>query len=322
MRSVLLLTLLAVSTAVSTLAQQPEGRGSVYAAVGYVDGTGVYGDDFAFTLSNVSTEIGAETHLLRRTVLTGTLGATFRMVAAEAAVGEDDANPLTSGFRPQHLNLYARIAGTYATATAGFILDLGPDIFEAEPDPDEPFHFLNSDMQHAIHLGLSGEAPAGSVRLHGRVDGFLTLPHSYTSTFLDTSPGSSGETFTIEGDIDFGDQIVLRAGGAYAFGATEIGLDLAYAVTTEGEEVRRSSTFVDFPGGANGEIRDPIASSFLLSLIPYITLTPAGSPFILTLAAEAPGGAYREHIPYGITLTGDNQSKARIPLSLRVRYGF
>ena len=317
MRSVFLLVLL---TTTPVLAQQPEGRGHVHASVGYFDGTGVYGDDVALTLSNRSAELGAEVHVLRRTALVGTLGTTFRMAAAEAGIGADDPDPFTSGFRPQHLALFARLANEVATATAGFVLDLGPDPFNINLDaePDAPFHFFNSDVQNAVHLGLSSEAPMGPANLHGSLDGFLTLPHVYTSTFRDipTFPETEGDLITIEGEIDFGDQYILRIGGGYTAGLAEFGLDLAYAVTTDGEDVRSAS---ELPVG---EIREPIAARSLLSLIPYVTVASAGSPFEVRLAAEAPGGAYNDHTPYGITVTGENQTKVRMPVSLRVRYGF
>lgn len=314
----------ALGAAFPVLAQQPGGRGNVHVAVGHFDGAGVYGEDPALTTSNLSAEVGAEAHVLRCPVLTCTLGAAFRLAAAEAGVGEDDPDPFTSGFRPQHLDLYARLAGNSVAVTAGLVIDLGPDIFETDPDPDATFQFLNSDMQHAVRLGVSGEAPVGRARLHGSLDGFLTLPHSYTSTYEDIPPGPDepGELITIEGEIDFGDQFILRGGGAFAVGAAEIGLDLAYAVTTAGENITRFPDGIDLTGGVDGEFRSVFESRYVLSLIPYVTVAPSGIPFALTLAVEAPGGAYSEHVAYGITLTGDNQTKVRFPLSLRVRYGF
>ena len=168
------LTLALATLALPALAQQPEGRGAVYAGVGYFASDDTYGDELDLGARVLTADLGAEAHLLRRPHVTGTLGATLRMAEAEYA-------PLSSsGFQPQHLDLYARLAGDFVSATAGFVVDLGPEdtfrgVAEGE-DPEEDLHFFNSDVQHAVRLGVHGEAPAGAFRLHGAVDGFLTLP--------------------------------------------------------------------------------------------------------------------------------------------------
>ena len=321
-RSAFPLILVAFMALSPVRAQHPEGVGTVHAAVGYFDGSGVYGDELGFSHANFSVELGGEAHLLRQAHYTGTLGATFRLAASESGLEGDDPSPLTSGFRPQHLAVYARLAAPSVAATVGFVADLGPDVLETldfTNDADETLPFFNSDAQHAFLLGLSGETTIDALRLHAGLDGFFTLPSSSTSRLFDTTngPGDTTTVITLEGQVDFGDQFIMRAGGGYALGAAEIGLDLAYAVTTAGEsivEVPVSSTFPD------GEARAELDARYVLSVIPYVTFAPTNTSLAFTLAAEAPGGAYSEHVPYGITLTGDRQTKVRFPLSLRVRY--
>lgn len=303
-------------------AQQPTGQGAVFFDAALFDSDGFMDDaggNSTLTQSTWSAGLGAEAHLLRRSHFTGTLGAALRLARTEAGFGEEDPDPFSSGFRLQHLDLYARLAGNAVAATAGFILDLGPTDIFLGPDEtgQEERNFLNSDAQHAIHLGASGEIPAGGFRFHGALGGFFTLPYTFTSSFPELD--NPDVLLTLEGEVDFGDTVLLRGGVSHALGFGHIGLDLAYAVTTEGETITRGPLG---PEGEETEFRDTFEGRSLLSVIPYLTIMPAGSPVQVTLAAEAPGGAYTEHVPHGITLLGDNQWKEHLPVSLRVRYGF
>ena len=303
-------------------AQQPTGRGAVFFDVALFDSDGFMDDDggnSTLTQSTWSAGLGAEAHLLRRTHYTGTLGAALRLARTEAGFGDEDPDPFSSGFRLQHLDLYARLAGNAVAATAGFILDLGPtDIFESpdETTTEQP-NFLNSDAQHAVHLGASGEVPSGGFRFHGALDGFFTLPYTFTNSFPEFE--NPNTLVTVEGEVDFGDTVLLRGGVSHTLGFGHIGLDIAYAVTTEGETITLGPFGLE---GEDMEFRDTFEGRSLLSIIPYLTVGAAESPLQVTLAAEAPGGAYSEHVPYGITLLGNNQWKEYLPVSLRVRYGF
>lgn len=305
------------------LAQQPEGRGSVHIAVGHFDGAGHYGDEFGLVSSTLSAEFGAEAHVLRLPSYTGSLGATLRFADAQVGIGEDDPDPLDSGFRAQNLALYARLASDHVAATLGFVFDLGPkELFEVDPDRDSttPIDFLNSDAQHAVQLGINGTVHSGPIGLKGEATWFLTFPYDYS--LVQIGLPSAPDTVSVEATVDFGDQVVLRAGGFLVAGAAEIGLDIAYAKTTAGESVLRFPEGLDLPDFPEGEFREPLRTRSLLSVIPYVTLSPTGLPLAVTLAMEAPGGAYGEHVPYGITIAGDSQTKVRFPFSIRAEYGF
>jgi hypothetical protein len=195
---------------------------------------------------------------------------------------------MTSGFTPQNIVLYGRVAGERFGVRAGVLIDMGQGPEEATP--------ANSDGQHAVLLGGSIGIPAGgTLRLTVGVDAHLTLSR--------TISGAASVS------IDDGDVYSIYFSGQYPIGPTHVGLRVQYV------------TLTDITRTTDGEdVVFPESDSYQLALVPSVTVHPPGVPIHVTLQLGARSGAVQEYADFGIALTGKNVAATRLPVALRLRF--
>jgi hypothetical protein len=294
-----------------TLAQQAEPA-FVFGQVGYAYSTGEYGphapDVVVSDASMTTVTLGGEVPVARVAGFSLRPGAALRF-ARFRQYGIDGEQAIFESSGLQHLDLYVHADDGLTEVTAGFVLDLGPNAFDAENDGG----FFTSDTQHALHAGVASGQPFGPVRVSIALEGFLTLPVDYQTLYA-TTPEDTGTLVDVRTDL--GNVVNIRLGAGYGFRTGEVGLDLLQS------DISRSETTFDVPGP------DPATTiegghRWLFSLAPFVRLAPPGTPLVVEVAGRAPSAAwYLEHVPVGFTVAGTDLPKVRVPLSLSVRFEF
>ena len=304
------LLVLAALCAIPAAAQSPERfsvevSGGLLSADTFIDGDRTRVDS-EYRASFF--ELGGEAHLVRRTALTGSVGAFLRF--ADVSYGDG----FSSGFGPQNVGLYGSVRNDALAARLGFLLDVGGSL-----DPTSvPSGPVRSDQQDAFLLGLGGQHSRGPARFFGGLDAFLTLPDEQSLILVDMDGDELGFA-----DFDQGDLYAFHAGGGYGLGRAELGLRLQYTYTTDSSidfgDVDPADLGLEFE---NGTIEG--SDRYQLSVIPYVEVRPGPAGLSFTVQGSAMGGGLfaQEYAPVGLLLVGEATEAPRFPVTLRARYGF
>ena len=285
LRPLAVLALLALVAPLAS-AQHPEGIATVYGSVGYLAPNRTLDADGSSLLipgdyAVVTARAGVEVHAARLAGVTATLG--FAADFANAMAREGDLET-ASGFGPQNLRPYLRLAHAYGTVTAGYVVD--------QADETLP---RTSDGQDAVWLGATARYAPPRFAVFAGVDAFLTEP---------LEVGDAGAPAA----RDLGDVTVLHAGGALRTRMVEVGVraqlltvsaatdDLADPVTDLGGDTRRAQ----------------------IGLVPYLSIDPKRDPVAFTLMLGARGGLNQEYAPFGITLGGQSVPAPASPITVRL----
>lgn len=316
LRPVLGFSLGALVFAAPAFAQTPERvaitlSGGYLSAGDYVDGEGNR-EDTGGSISSAFLELGGEVHLVRQANLTGTVGASFRLVDLGFS---DDFGGSEGGLRPQTLGLYGAVANDQLGARLGLLLDVS-----RTNEPGELFIPTNSDAQTAFMLGLDGQKAFNATRVFGGLDAFLTLPDRDALNYVD----DQGVDFGLA-DFDQGDVLGLHAGAGYRLRAAEVGLRLQYTYTTNASIHIDDADGLDYEAfGANADGTFEDSDRYQFSVIPYLTVRPGLRGLDVTLQGSGMSAGFfnQEYAPLGILIAGEATYAPVLPVSLRVRYGF
>jgi len=243
--------------------------------------------DVGVDFSVLTTEFGAELVVAHRAAYDAFVGSAIHLARATLGSGIN-AEQMTSGFTPQNIVFYGRVAGERFGVRAGVLIDMGQGPEEATP--------ANSDGQHAVLLGGSVVILAGgTLRLTAGVDAHLTFSRAIS--------GAASVS------IDDGDVYSIYFSGQYPIGPVHVGLRVQYV------------TLTDITRTTDGEdVVFPESDSYQLALVPSVTVQPPGVPIHVTLQLGARSGAVQEYADYGVALAGKNVAATRLPVALRIRF--
>ena len=287
-------------------------RGAAFAGVSYLRTAGVLGRDNGLDTEVLTLRLGGEAHLFSRPGPTGPTAGTLG-VALQAVDFSADGF-FRSGLRPQSVEVYGRVARASGpvtrAATAGFVLDLGPD-FGSGPGDDA---FPNSDRRDAVRLGVDASTEHGRDRASGGIEAIYLLPLSDLIAVSESPPTPTTET--VEYTVRGGHVITVAGGASRVFRrSVEVGLRVVGVYRTE--ENARSEGGCD-PGGAFG-LCGATPRRYVVSLVPHVRFARPESPLSVTLAGEAPAGFFGEHTRLGVGGVGEGEPRAWLPLTLAVR---
>ncbi|HEX8385913.1 MAG TPA: hypothetical protein VF576_07000 [Rubricoccaceae bacterium] len=292
----------------------PDGP-AAFVSVSYLESDGFYGFTGGLDADVLTLRLGAEAPVLRRPGLPGRLGPALTVgLALQAA--DFSAVPFRSGLRAQSAELYGRVSRPLGradvAATAGFVLDVGPEFEDDDgvaDDPDTPFP--NSDMRDAIRLGVAVAVPAGRTRLSGSVEGVRLFPVTYVVLSGSGVPGVPDVPLEL-----------ATVGGHYLNGHVGFAVPLPdrFEAGLRVVAVRRTEEREEATDCEGDCTNNTVGPRYVVGLVPHIGLSRPGSPVSFTLAGEAPAGFFGEHGRYGFGLVGSGEPKARLPVTFSARY--
>lgn len=275
---------------------QPAERVDVFVSNSAYQTAGRYGQEVFGNFRFIVLRGGVEVPIIRRQGLTGRIGLAVDVARYQTAPGS--LLDLDSKVQIRFLDLYARVDAGALSATLGGQVSLSCDANSGDPLIDYNRRIFVGDCQGALWGRLDGKQPLRErLRLTGGVSGAFTLPIT-----IEDARVNRADVFVaragIEGDASSGVTFGIRLIGTY-----------------------RTEPRVNGGGIMPSDDQPLDPSSYLLSAAPYLEVAPQNWKVAFGLALEAPGVAGNEHLRYGITITGENDFKVRLPVTWSVRVG-
>lgn len=277
------------------------GRTSLWLTLGgnrynriYDGGGDVVAFSNGFSVTRLKAHVGASHTVLSAPLFAFSIGVDVGFAHTSTDSEASSANDIelpTSNIDAQSALVYGEVDLRYVSARFGYQRDLGSGPFEGVLLP-------TSDGQDAVFVSVMATVSVAAFRFFAGFDSYVTTPQ--------TAEGRDAQNEPADFEYDLGDHMLLRAGGGYAFGPAEVGVEMLFRF--------RSKERFTLPNGDSGTG----LSGRHLSVVPYAALAFPRLPVELhaRLAIES------EYGQYGFALAGENEFVTRASLTLGAVYTF